>query len=55
MAALGDELYTIGLFAGSGQAIDVPDDGPPVIKRLPPVGDFEIESGLKALPISTTS
>jgi erythromycin esterase-like protein len=51
LASIGAGLYTLGLFAGQGEAIEVNDgaDSPFVVTPLAAAGDFEIESSLQAL------
>ena len=46
---LGRKLYTIGLFAASGEALSAADSDDLVLKRLRPASGFEIEDALKRL------
>ena len=44
---IGDELYTIGLFAGTGEAIGI-EEGPEVARAIRPAGDYGVEAALSA-------
>jgi erythromycin esterase-like protein len=44
---IGDQLYTIGLFAGSGEAVGF-DDGDGFLRSIRPSGDYGVETALSA-------
>jgi hypothetical protein len=43
---IGNELYTVGVFAGDGEAISVDDraDPPLALRKLPSSSGYELES-----------